>query len=66
VSDEQLEFIKNELTSIKNDIQTIQERLTAMRQHFKVCQTRCHVPGPQLSVIATLNDLVNRLIKKVI
>jgi hypothetical protein len=62
--DNQFEFLKNELKSIRLDMQSLQEKLSSIHQHLSICQSRCHVPGP--SSTSSLLDSGRNIISKII
>lgn len=64
--DNQFEFLKNELTSLRLDVQGLREQIESIHKHLSVCQTRCHVPGPSFSLREYGKGLANRIIEKLL
>lgn len=64
--DGQFEFLKNELNSLRIDVKSLGDKLLSIHQHLTVCQARCHVPGPDRSIMSAGKDIVNRLIDRLL
>lgn len=64
--EEQYASIKALIFELRDDLQQVNEKIALIHSHLKVCQTRCHVPGPPMTIRSLGKQVVERLIEKLL
>jgi hypothetical protein len=64
--EEQFTSLKALIHELRVDLQDVNARIDSIHNHLKVCQTRCHVPGPPMSLRSLGKQVVERLIEKLL
>jgi hypothetical protein len=52
------------ISELRNDLLAVNTRIDSIHTHLKVCQTRCHVPGPPMTIRSLGKQVVERLVEK--